>query len=173
MFKLQALANRFFIYQKCKPKSLYYCSRLKKSKQPKPYITYRMSGFMLTISLAGFLIAKQGGFLQLACWVLHPSCLWPACLSLGFCFLIMRLLTANSLCLSIFFSRRNQGKTYHFASGFPCFLFVTIPIVPLFCIALQPTVYNKPSIAINDLILSLLLLLIKQGEYKPKENLTA
>lgn len=145
MFKLQALANRFFIYQKCKPKSLYYCSRLKKSKQPKPYITYRMSGFMLTISLAGFLIAKQGGFLQLACWVLHPSCSWPACLSLGFCFLIMRLLTANSLCLSIFFQGGIKVKPtiLHLAflvfclsqyQSWPCF---ALPCNQLFTISYQ------------------------------------
>lgn len=60
---------------------------------------------MLTVSLAGFLIAKQGGFLQLACWVLHPFYSWPDCLLLGFCFLIIRLLTTNSLCLSCFFSQ--------------------------------------------------------------------
>lgn len=60
---------------------------------------------MLTVSLAGFLIAKQGGFLQLACSVLHPFYSWPDCLLLGFCFLIMRLLTTNSLCLSCFFSQ--------------------------------------------------------------------
>lgn len=111
MFKLQALANRLFIYQKCKPRSLYYCSRWKKSKQPKPYSTYRVSGFMLTTSLAGFLIAKEGGFLQLAYWVLHPSHLRSAYLLLGFCFLIMRLLTATSLCLIFFFQGGIKIKT--------------------------------------------------------------
>lgn len=67
---------------------------------------------MLTVSLAGFLIAKLGGFLQLACWVLHPFHFWPACLLLGLSFLIMRLLTANSLCLSClgFFFPQGEAK---------------------------------------------------------------
>lgn len=110
--KLQALANRFLSIKSVNPEALTNCSRLKKSKQPKPYITYRMSGFMLTILLAGFLSAKQGGFLQLACLLLHPSRSWPTCLLLGFCFLIMRLLTVSLLCLNFFFPRRNQGKNY-------------------------------------------------------------
>lgn len=70
-----------------------------------------MSSFLFAVSLAGFLIAKQGGFLQLACWVLHPFYFWPACLLLGFCFLIMRLLTTNSLCLSCFSQGEAKIKT--------------------------------------------------------------
>lgn len=101
----------------CKPRSLCYCFRLKKRKQAKIYIIYKLSGLMLMISLAGFLIAKLGGFLQLACWILCPARLWPACLFLGFCFQEVRSQTPMHYA-EVFCSRRNQGKSWFLLTKF-------------------------------------------------------
>lgn len=130
---------------------------------------HRMSGFMLTVSPAGFLIAKQGGFLQLACWVLQLFHFWPRLPFIGVLllndetinnqFTVFKLFCWVVFLFCFFFSMRSQDKNYILNQSFPWFLFVTISITPLLCIILQPTVYSMSLIAIKDLILSFLLLL--------------